>query len=555
MHDRRFVVVVSACVAAALPLAPGVMSSAAAQAAMQLCQAAGQGPGCIGAFTKTPMGGGGMGGMGGAASALGLGLMFLDLLDSVDNAPAQAPAAAGSGASPAMLGGVTTYGPGSPATNTFTDGQRSALMDQLRPLGDTGDPSAPPDPVQLQKTALLGALRPLGNSGNPGSGPSNPGNGSGAHSAADQLCIAAGEAPGCIGKFVPHGAGMPAADASRLPTPQSAHDFAAAFNAVQALPAAPAASSRQPCAVVVGFTASDDGVATQTAACNAAPTLTGTDEALSEQARVPFDTAATTSGVAPPVFIANPDEPVTLLRLDREIQEVQRDACARLAELQKKLVGFENAMQRLKKTAPMIASEHQEWITEQEDAYQSLAKDAADIMIDRLDAHYDAKIEELDKKARDALHLRRNVLLPEYRSKFEAFVRQYIREKQGAELEQLFTAKLLDKFSKSIDLADWLDSEDQYEKMAAVVEFALTNPIMVTPPIAFVTDKADTLITVVLHGAQAWESASVLTTLDSASDRYQRGLMTLELKIDETNRDILKAKADAARAKRLCPAA
>jgi hypothetical protein len=562
MRDRILAVIVSACVGGALPLAPGIISSAAAQAAGQLCEAAGQGPACIGAFTKTPMGGGGgMGGIGAAGAAVGLGLMFLDLLDSTNNAQPQAPAAAASGASPAMIGGVTTYGPGSPATTTLiTDGQRSALLDQLRPLGDSGNPSAPADPVQMQKTALLGTLRPLGNF-------SNPGDGSGPHSAADQLCIAAGEAPGCIGKFVPHAAGTPAADASLLPTPQSARDFQTALNAVQALPALPARSSSQPCAAVVGFAVSDDGVETQTTSCDAPAqalsALNGTDEALSELARVPFDTAANMSGAAPPVIIDNPNAKVALLRpavvtgdaLDREIREVERDTCAKLVDLQKKLVGFENAMTRLKTSAPMIAAEHQEWVKQERGAYQGLAKDFADIMINRLDAQYDKEIEELDKKARQAINMRKNAIRPEYRDTFDAFFRQYFRQWEAAKLKQEFVTGLLDKFSKGIDLADWLDSEDEYEKRTMLVEFVLTNPVLVTPEIAAVTGLSDSLINAGLHGFQAWESASVLATLDSASDRYQRGLMTLELKIDQTNRDIAKAKTEAARAKRQCPAA
>ena len=239
----------------------------------------------------------------------------------------------------------------------------------------------------------------------------------------------------------------------------------------------------------------------------------------------------------------------------RETREVKRDACAKLAELQKKLAGYKSALQRLKASAPMIAAERERWLKEQDEAFKNLWKDAADVMINRLDAAYDEEVEVLNGKARQAFRMRKNAIDAEYRSKFDAFFQDYLWQRQAITLKkELLVGLVMDKTSKAIDLADWLMAEERYEKITGAVRFALTNSWVVGPEFAAVAGVADLSINTVLHAAQAWESAAVLTTLDRSSDLYRRGAATLGRKIDQTRTEIDRAQAEAAQVKRRCAA-
>jgi len=246
---------------------------------------------------------------------------------------------------------------------------------------------------------------------------------------------------------------------------------------------------------------------------------------------------------------------VTRDTLDRETREVSRDACAKLAELQKTLAGYRAALQRLKASAPMIASQREQWLKEQDEAYKNLWKDAADVMINRLDASYDEEVEVLNGKARQALRMRKNAIDAEYRDKFDAFFEDYLLQRRAVKLKKEFLVGLvMEKTSKAIDLADWLMAEERYEKITGAVRFALTNSWVVGPEIAAVAGTADLSINVVLHAAQAWESAAVLTTLEHSTDLYRRGVLTLLRKIEQARSEIDKAQAEAAQSKRRCAA-
>lgn len=599
---------IGAALALASTLAPPLASSARAQAANQLCQAAGQGFGCIGGFTSHGMGGvgGGMNGADALATGLSLGITLFSILNEMNQQPAAgaAPAAV----TPASTGSYVVARPlawkpiwSAPAPSALTLEQKTALLGRMRPLSGTyttADPASPSTTtdVQTEKTAILDMIRPVSPTPTSGAGVTldtsanspqarktamlrqmrplgeRPGTAS-SHSAADQLCAAAGEPAGCIHKFVPHGmTGETASGGDVLSTAQDARAFNAAFGALAALPAiaADATAATPSCAQIVGFTVNGDQVQAQTAPCGAAA---DSDEALSAAARVPFDTAAPTTGAAGaplPAAVDHPAATVALLRapvvtraaLDAETKAVAGDACSKLAELERKLVSYRAALQRLQATAPMIATERREWLKQQDDAFKGMRKDAADIMINRLGAHYDAQVKDLDKEARDVLNLRINVNDPDparvadIREQYDIVFRAIVRQRRAIDLKNKFLVDLvLDKTSKAIDLADWIETKDRYEKITDVVRLALTSKWIVGPEIAPLTGLADSSIELALHSLQAWKSAGVLATLDRSSDLYRRGFATLERRIGETSKNIRDAQAELTREKRGCAAA
>lgn len=216
-----------AVIAAGLLPALGTATPAWAQAANQLCGAAGLGAGCIGTPTISPRGpvGGGMGGLGGMNNALGafsFGLGILNMMQEMqDSAAAEAPQAVPTPSMPANLGGYTTYAqPSAPPTDTFNL-ERNSLLDQFRSVDDSNgpaisDPSNPAigtDPtVQAEKSTLMGEMRDLGNGDETASAnaqvPFDTAGANQGNTAANQLCSAAGAQAGCI-KFPKIGGGAP----------------------------------------------------------------------------------------------------------------------------------------------------------------------------------------------------------------------------------------------------------------------------------------------------------------------------------------------------------
>jgi len=184
---------------------------------------------------------GGMGGMGGAMNALGFGLNILSMIIEQQNQPGdQAPGG------PSSLSAIATTT--STANAPVTENEKAAILSQIRPVRTGSYAATAPSPastsdIQAQKQALLNQIRPTTRPSTGGTGtnagaaqkpppPNRPPSSAEAASAnrrepfdnarqgstrtaADQLCQAAGQANGCIGKFNP--SGRPAA------TPVASH--------------------------------------------------------------------------------------------------------------------------------------------------------------------------------------------------------------------------------------------------------------------------------------------------------------------------------------------
>jgi hypothetical protein len=196
---------------------------------------------------------GGFGGVGSAMGMVGLGLSVLGLIQEMDQKPAppQPPfatpparqrsyeaapptntpsatarldaqkAAVLTRLRPLWTGSYAATDPSPPpTTSSAVEPQKVAILNQMRPLtptqansiGGTGISSGGNDPMSAQKAAMLQHMRPLNGADETISAKArapfdtaNPGSPS--HSAADQLCQAAGAGNGCIGKFTPGQAG------------------------------------------------------------------------------------------------------------------------------------------------------------------------------------------------------------------------------------------------------------------------------------------------------------------------------------------------------------
>jgi hypothetical protein len=187
-----------------------------------------------------PAGGVAGGGMGGAMGAVGIGIGLLGILQQMDQPPPPQPPA--DAVAPGPVPGAGSYGAAPAAPGPSVEAQKSAILMQMHPLSIGGsygatspsapasisadaqpsslvNPIAPPtatgansdggaglsagDPGQAWKSSMLKQMRPLNgtdeaasaNARAPFDTAGNP-----AHSAADQLCQAAGAGNGCIGR-------------------------------------------------------------------------------------------------------------------------------------------------------------------------------------------------------------------------------------------------------------------------------------------------------------------------------------------------------------------
>lgn len=525
------------------------------QAASQLCQAAGAGPACIGAFTKGGMGGGGMGGMDGAATAIGLGLTLFSILQDSDQQTVPA-ATQGTPAHPANLGGYTTYSaPSASQTNTFlTDQQKRDLIDQLRPLDiSTGAPGTAGTSVQLQKDALLGRMRSLDTPVQPAGQ---------ARSAADQLCIAAGKSAGCLDPFSLHNSSKLKALASRIPTPaerQASLGMADAMARLTALAAGPAATADpgRPCSRIVGFAVQGDNVSSQTAPCSAAtPDLTGTDEGLSEQARVPFDTAAASTGSAPAVFIKNPaarvallSSPVTPKTLEIETKQLKIDECAQIGRLENRLAGYATAIRRLQKLSPTLDAERADWQTQWDDVARDAWKDLGEAVIGGLNAHLDHKVEELNEEALRALNLRIDVADPNVRQQYDIVFRALVAQRKIVLWDRDFVVAVLDRLFTGFDVAD-LFGKDKTERDRLLDGSKMILELLGRgDPIAA---PAEALTNAGLDLMTEYASYVRLSSLNAAEEQRMHAFKKLEARMNETISKIQAARKDAARSGTVC---
>ena len=381
-------------------------------------------------------------------------------------------------------------------------------------------------------------------------------------SAADQLCIAAGQAAGCIGKFRPQAATPPVG-----PDPgaarQAEHRFDDALAALRTQPAAPdtaASTSDKPCTVVTGFSVVRDQVRSDTTACGAA----ATDEALSEAARVPFDTAVANAGRAPAVAIANPNARVALFppvvtaaTLDRETEQVNRDACVRLARLEQQLAGYQTALRRLASTGPTIADARTQWEQQLDEVTKDQWKQLAGALTSYLDARLDEKIKLLDKDARRALDMRINVSSGDVREQYDVAFRALVEQRKIVARNRDNAVALLDLWSKAYDALDLWDVQDLEErKLEALGQ--LSQLLVSQPAFEFAAAPvtiADLWINAAGDLYAEWFHYKALASLNQGAEQYARGMRLLQRNIQATSEAIKKVRDEIAASRRGCSAA
>jgi tetratricopeptide (TPR) repeat protein len=388
-------------------------------------------------------------------------------------------------------------------------------------------------------------------------------------SAADQLCLAAGQAAGCIGKFTPHAATVPAAGLDPAAARQAESRFNEAIAALQARPAADATASAdgRPCAVVTGFSVAGDQVRSDTGACG------GTDEALSEAARVPFDTAAINAGRAAvmngggaaAVPIANPNTKVALFfppvvtgtTLDREAEQVKQDACVRLAHLERQLAGYGTALRRLASTGPMIAGARAEWQQQLDETTKDQWQQLAGGLTSFLDAELDVKIGKLDKEARRALDMRINVSSSDVRQQYDIAFRALVEQRKIVMRDHDKAVALLDLWSKAYDALDlWSIEGDGERKLEALGQL---SQLLVSQPSFEYAAAPVTIADLWIHAAgdlyAQWVHMKALASLNEGAENYAKGMQAIQKKIKSTSEAIQKVRDDIAHSRRSCPAA
>lgn len=483
-------------VAAALPFA---WSSEPCQAQLTGSWATGFAATGCGACT-----GAATGGVGGAAMGmdmLGLGITLFGAIQSMD----QQQKGAASGGSAAGSGATAPIGI---FPSDFTNQQRSVLFSGMRPIGMGSYLATAPDspvatssiadvvneirplnasratmtggagtsvvsaPIAAQKTALLVGMRPLN------------GRASQPHTAADQLCQAAGRKSGCIRTFHAHGMRPVAASAG------TSGQHAVAANA----PATAPVDAARGTSTVGAVAASAENPPGASASANAS------DESTSMNARVPFDTAANSVGsstgcnsvsstsffgqgsgtncvssqspaLPPSIAAASPDKfsngslKVAQARIATEVKTVQRDACARLSQLETQLAGYQHALRNLQATANNAATERKEW----EDRLNETGDDAfhqlPGALIVLLDVDVDNHVEDLNKEIQRALDSRINATDSNIRQQYDIALRALEDQKKKFLFDQDKIMKDLDWSETGVvEVPDLMADNDKWDK-------------------------------------------------------------------------------------------
>lgn len=388
--------------------------------------------------------------------------------------------------------------------------------------------------------------------------------------AADQLCIAAGEAADCIGKFTPHGAAPPPGASDPRAAQQADRQFTTALAALRTQPPAPATAASangKPCALVTGFKVVGEQVRSDTAPCGApaqadATNSGDTDEAISEAARVPFDTAVANAGSAP-VPIANANVKVPLLRpvvtymtLDRETQQLKQDACARIANLERNLARFQAALHRLASAGPMITGAQAEWEQQLDEVTKEEWGQLAGGLTSYLDARLDEKIEALNDEARRAFELRRNASSSDVREQYNIAFRALVKQRKIVVWDHDTAVALLDLWSKGYDMLElWNTSDPGERRLEALRQL---SELLISQP-SFKAAAAPVTIAELWINASGdlyaeWVHYKALASLNRGAEQYASGMKTLQKRIQTTSKAIQKARDEITSSRRACTA-
>ncbi|HUC60948.1 MAG TPA: hypothetical protein VMF53_03245 [Alphaproteobacteria bacterium] len=469
------------------------------------------GAGCIGTPAMPSTGGGGMGGfngMGNAMNAFSMGMTFFSMLESMqESTAASAPAATAPATHPANLGGYTTYSPAwnPPADNFVTDQQRTSLLDQLRPIGsdaggadlisadrsallgdlrpigaDMGNAQAisgagvsvPANPVEAEKSALLGGMRPIGGAS---SGAQPSGTGQSDQTAANQLCAAANQPTNCIPRLTLHpmGTNGPVGPSGAV-GPSGSTMATPAAAGVGALGAGLASAGGNggaavPCTQIVGYSVTsgpmgDNQVDVQTGPCGSGVQVADasasgagageSDEALSANARVPFDTAGGSQGSAAPVALPSDNTAPTVLRSPTQVAFVTRDtidaerkalkarSCKSIAELHHEIAALGTALRRMNALMAETGPERAEWLAEVGKTSNEAWWHLYGATVGLFDVHNAHQLDSIDREIEEVMNKRINALNDQAeRDEIRAALQKLANDEgQAAEIERSVAA-------------------------------------------------------------------------------------------------------------------
>jgi hypothetical protein len=561
--------------------------------------------GCPGAGHPGP----GAGGPAGALGALGVGLGLLGIIEQMDqpSPPPQAPAPS----QPGRTGSSEATAPaGAPYATSGVDAQKAALLSQMRPLSSgsymVSDPSAAPsttttvdtqkltilnqirpvtpvaatgiggagltsdaNALQAQKAAILGGLRPLGGTAN-----------AGPNSASNQLCAAAGQAAGCIGRFTPHGT---TEANSAAPVPSGASQtgpmsgaIAGGLNAA-ATTGVDGASTQPGCSQITGYnvTVGPQGVPqveVQSGACGSVVQAAATaandpasisDEALSAQARVPFDTPANQGGSAA-VSLPNDTGTALLLRppevtfvnratVAAEIQSAQREVCTSVSDLRRRLAGYQAALSRLQKTAGAIASDRGEWEARWNETGEEAFKQLPDALLLWLDVRAAQKLTALDAEIQRALDSRINTADVNVREQYDIVFRALETQKRKILFDKEVMIKRMTEASEGLGVWELADNKDQADKfwngLDQLLHMSLDDPpIRATLKIGAGYAEAQAIAELWYHASYdlytEYTSWKAVADLNRSSEEYLHTVGELQRRIKDTVAQIQKAQAE-----------
>ncbi|HXZ03035.1 MAG TPA: hypothetical protein VEI03_23815 [Stellaceae bacterium] len=473
---------------------------------------------------------------------------------------------------PLATGSYAATDPSSPATTSDVEAQKSGILGLMRPLdatsadgtGGAGIGSTAAAPLQTQKAAMLQNMRPLNGEAAKLDGsdeaisdraqvPFDKAVPNSANSAANQLCQAAGAGSGCIGTFNPRGTGSVAAGANAgtetgtsavaagaaVATGLAAGQVAAASIPPPPSSAGDASPAGQPCYQIIGYKITpgalgDNNVDSQLAPC---------DPVQSQPAiGIPSVDGVTESASV-----------VTSQSLATEVNALQRDICARLPELRKRLAGYEQALKRLQATATTAAAERREW----EDRWTDTGKEAFEQLpgglLLLLDVRADGKLKALDEEIGRALNSRINATDRDIREQYDIAFKALEAQRRKILSDKTAWIKHLGEASGILDTWKLAENRDQWDRwwsgLNQLLQMSLDDEgVQHVLKIGSGYGRA-------LAVAKLWADASydlfseyaswrAIEEINRASEDYLRAVNALQKRIKKTMDEIRNAEAE-----------